>query len=130
MQCNYYFQVRMRPYWAQWRYKLDILVNSRPIYFDRYPQKIQHFPGVTVSSIPFKRNTLNFHMKFQSETVYAFLIIFIIIFLQVYTPSQILNQSHIIMMFKSGAGVEVVENKHYMAARVFLPWEFIVSTSP
>ena len=31
------------------------------------------------------------------------------------------------MMFKSGAGVEVLENKHYMAARVYLPWEFIVS---
>lgn len=31
------------------------------------------------------------------------------------------------MMFKSGAGVEVIENKHYMAARVFLPWEFVVS---
>ena len=46
---------------------------------------------------------------------------------QVYTPSQILNQSHVIMMFKSGAGVEVIENKHYMAARVFLPWEFVVS---
>ena len=30
-------------------------------------------------------------------------------------------------MFKSGAGVEVIENKHYMAARVFLPWEFVVS---
>ena len=49
--------------------------------------------------------------------------------LQVYTPSQILNQSHVIMMFKSGAGVEVIENKHYMAARVFLPWEFVVSIS-
>ena len=34
------------------------------------------------------------------------------------------------MMFKSGAGVEVIENKHYMAARVFLPWEFVVSTFP
>ena len=33
------------------------------------------------------------------------------------------------MMFKSGAGVEVIENKHYMAARVFLPWEFVVSIS-
>ena len=86
------FQVRLRPLHAQWRYKLDVLVNSRPIYFDRYPQKIQHFPGVTV-----------------------------------YTPSNILNQSHVVMMFKSGAGVEVLENKHYMAARVYLPWEFIVS---
>ncbi len=31
------------------------------------------------------------------------------------------------MMFKSGAGVEVIENKHYMASRVYLPWEFVVS---
>ena len=113
----------MRPYWAQWRYKLDILVNSRPIYFDRYPQKIQHFPGVTVSLVLFKINALKFIFWIRKC-----ILIFIIIFLQVYTPSQILNQSHIIMMFKSGAGVEVVENKHYMAARVFLPWEFIVST--
>ena len=30
--------------------KLDVLVNSRPIFFDRYPQKIQHFPGVTVKN--------------------------------------------------------------------------------
>ena len=30
------------------------------------------------------------------------------------------------MMFESGAGVEVLENKHYMAVRVYLPWEFIV----
>ena len=45
----------------------------------------------------------------------------------VYTPSNILNQSQVIMMFQSGAGVEVLENAHYMAARVYLPWEFIVS---
>ena len=83
----------MRPTYAQWRYKLDVLVDSRPIYFDRYPQKIQHFPGVTV-----------------------------------YTPSNILNQSHVVMMFKSGAGVEVIENKHYLASRVYLPWEFVNQT--
>ena len=86
-------EVRLRPLHAQWRYKLDVLVDGRPIYFDRYPQKIQHFPGVTV-----------------------------------YTPSNILNQSHVIMMFQSGAGVEVLENKHYMAGRVYLPWEFINQT--
>ena len=89
---SFFFQVRLRPRYAQWRYKLDVFVNSRPIYFDRYPQQVQHFPGVTV-----------------------------------YTPTNILNQSHVVMMFKSGAGVEVLENKHYMAARVYLPWEFIVS---
>eukprot|EP00096_Caligus_rogercresseyi_P016873 TRINITY_DN996_c0_g2_i3.p1 TRINITY_DN996_c0_g2~~TRINITY_DN996_c0_g2_i3.p1 ORF type:complete len:1255 (-),score=221.80 TRINITY_DN996_c0_g2_i3:184-3948(-) len=86
-------EVRLRPRDAQWRYKLDVLVDSQPIYFDRYPQKIQHFPGVTV-----------------------------------YTPSNILNQSHVVIMFQSGAGVEVLENKHYMAARVYLPWQFINQT--
>ena len=88
-------EVRMRQPYAQWRYRLDVLVNGRNIYFDRYPQKIQHFTGVTV-----------------------------------YTPSNILNQSHVVIMFQSGAGVEVMENMHYMAARVFLPWEFIVSVTP
>ena len=57
----------MRPYWAQWRYKLDILVNSRPIYFDRYPQKIQHFPGVTVSLVLFKINALKFIASYNSQ---------------------------------------------------------------
>ena len=93
LRINMLKQVRMRPPYAQWRYKLDVLVDSRPIYFDRYPQKIQHFPGVTV-----------------------------------YTPSNILNQSHVIIMFQSGAGVEVFENKHYMAATVYLPQEFINQT--
>ena len=82
----------MRQPYAQWRYRLDVIVDGRYIYFDRYPQKIQHFQGVTV-----------------------------------YTPSNILNQSHVVIMFQSGAGVEVIENKQYMAARVFLPWVFIVS---
>lgn len=44
----------------------------------------------------------------------------------VYTPTYILNQSEVIMMFDSGAGVEVVENEGYMTARVYLPWTFIV----
>jgi hypothetical protein len=38
----------LRPLIAQWRYKLDVMVDKVPVYFDRYPQKIQHFPGVTV----------------------------------------------------------------------------------
>lgn len=46
----------------------------------------------------------------------------------VYQPSLILNQSEIVMMFQSGVGVEVVENKGYMAARVYLPWEYINRT--
>lgn len=86
-------EVRVRQPYAQWRYRLDVIVDGRPIYFDRYPQKIQHFQGVTV-----------------------------------YTPSKVLNQSHVIMMFQSGAGVEVIENKGYMATRVYLPWTFINQT--
>lgn len=46
----------------------------------------------------------------------------------VYTPSYILNQSEVIIMFASGAGVEVIENAGYMTARVYLPWAFINKT--
>lgn len=45
----------------------------------------------------------------------------------VYTPTYILNQSEVIIMYESGAGVEVIENKGYMSTRVYLPWQFIVS---
>jgi sushi domain-containing protein 2 len=45
----------------------------------------------------------------------------------VYTPSYILNQSEVVIMFQSGAGVEVVENNGFMTARVYMPWTFIVS---
>ena len=58
-------EVRVRQPYAQWRYRLDVLVDGRPTYFDRYPQKVQHFQGVTV-----------------------------------YTPSNILNQSHVVIMFQ------------------------------
>jgi hypothetical protein len=44
----------------------------------------------------------------------------------VYMPTYILNQSEIIIMFESGAGVEVVENEGFMTARVYLPWTFMV----
>lgn len=30
-------------------------------------------------------------------------------------------------MFSSGAGVEVIENKGFMSARVYLPWTYVVS---
>jgi hypothetical protein len=45
----------------------------------------------------------------------------------VYMPTYILNQSEIIMMFESGAGVEVIENEGFMSTRVYLPWSFMVS---
>ena len=108
----------MRPYWAQWRYKLDVIVDKEPIYFDRYPQKIQHFPGVTVYT---PSNILN-----QSHVIAMFQvlngIIWILISVSRY-PCRYMVIFHV--MFQSGAGVEVIENKHYMACRVYLPWEFV-----
>lgn len=47
----------------------------------------------------------------------------------VYTPSNILDQSEVIIMFESGVGVEVLESKGSMSARVYLPWKFIVSSN-
>lgn len=44
----------------------------------------------------------------------------------VYTPSHILNQSEVVVMFQSGVGIEVVENIGYMTARVYLPMQFMV----
>lgn len=44
----------------------------------------------------------------------------------VYTPTNILNQSEVIIMFDTGAGVEVVENEGFMSARVYLPWTYLV----
>ncbi|KAJ6640082.1 Protein mesh [Pseudolycoriella hygida] len=46
----------------------------------------------------------------------------------VYTPTYILNQSEVVIMFSSGAGVEVVENAGHLTARVYLPWTFINKT--
>ncbi|XP_072945598.1 protein mesh isoform X1 [Epargyreus clarus] len=46
----------------------------------------------------------------------------------VYQPMYILNQSEIVIMFSSGAGVEVVENKGFMTARVYLPWTYMNQT--
>lgn len=45
----------------------------------------------------------------------------------VYTPTYILNQSEVVIMFSNGAGVEVIENSGHMTARVYMPWNFIVS---
>ncbi|CAH1106298.1 unnamed protein product [Psylliodes chrysocephalus] len=46
----------------------------------------------------------------------------------IYTPTYILNQSEVLIMFDNGAGVEVLDNQGYMSARVFLPWSFINKT--
>ncbi|KAF5296959.1 hypothetical protein FQR65_LT10111 [Abscondita terminalis] len=86
-------EINLRPKQAQWRYRLDVVVDGKRIYFDKQPMKYQHFSGVTV-----------------------------------YTPPYILNQSQVIVMFDSGAGLEVVENKGYMTARVYLPQSYINQT--
>ncbi|XP_026668538.1 protein mesh isoform X2 [Ceratina calcarata] len=46
----------------------------------------------------------------------------------VYTPTSILNQSEVIIMFDTGAGIEVVENEGYMSVRAFLPWSYLNKT--
>ncbi|XP_022920575.2 protein mesh isoform X1 [Onthophagus taurus] len=90
---NTVVEVRRRPEYARWRYRLDVIVDNRRVYFDRPALKFQHFPDVTV-----------------------------------YTPTYILNQSEVIMMFDSGVGVEVLENRGFLTARVYLPWTFINQT--
>ncbi|XP_020713696.1 protein mesh isoform X3 [Ceratitis capitata] len=47
----------------------------------------------------------------------------------VYTPTYLLNQSQVVVMFDGGVGVEVVENEGYMTGRVYLPWDFINKTA-
>lgn len=85
-------EVRLRPPYAQWRYRLDVIVDQRYVYFDTFSRHVQNFKGVTV-----------------------------------YTPTSVLNQSSVVIMFQSGAGVEVVENNRHMTARVYLPISFMVS---
>lgn len=85
-------EVRLRPPYAQWRYRLDVIVDQRYVYFDTFSRHVQNFKGVTV-----------------------------------YTPTAVLNQSSVVIMFASGAGVEVVENNRFMTARVYLPITFMVS---
>ncbi|XP_035724650.1 protein mesh-like isoform X2 [Vespa mandarinia] len=46
----------------------------------------------------------------------------------VYTPTYILNQSEVIIMMDTGAGVEVIENEGFMSARVYLPWSYMNKT--
>lgn len=39
-------EVRSRPFDARWRYRLDVIVDKRLLYFDRPSLKFQHFPGI------------------------------------------------------------------------------------
>lgn len=41
-------EVRQRPEVAQWRYRLDVIVNGGKVYFDSPSRMVQHFEGVTV----------------------------------------------------------------------------------
>lgn len=84
-------EVRMRPHYAQWRYRLDVLVDGQRRYFDRPPLRFQRFQDAIV-----------------------------------YTPPYILDQSEVIIMFDSGAGIEVIEKQGFMTARVYLPMHFMV----
>ncbi|XP_018022342.1 protein mesh isoform X2 [Hyalella azteca] len=86
-------EVRRRPLDAIWRYHLDVIVDGRRVYFDKYSLKIQQFRECIV-----------------------------------YTPSNILNQSQVIIMFSSGAGIEVQENHGFLGMRVFLPLSFANAT--
>ncbi|XP_055851937.1 protein mesh isoform X1 [Episyrphus balteatus] len=47
----------------------------------------------------------------------------------VYTPTYLLNQSEVVVMFSSGVGVEVIENQGFMTGRVYLPWSFVNKTA-
>ena len=44
-----------------------------------------------------------------------------------YQPRGITNMSHIIAMFDSGAGVEVISNKGHLTVHVYVPNSFLVS---
>ena len=43
-----------------------------------------------------------------------------------YQPAGIQNMSHIIAMFDSGAGVEVITNQGHLTVHVYAPYTFIV----
>lgn len=116
-------EVRMRPPQAQWRYRMDVFADGKRVYFDRSSLKIQHFPGKFIIKIieeKYKTN-LKAKMKLNVELIFFTGV-------TVYTPTYILNQSEVIIMFQSGAGVEVVENQGFMTARAYLPWSFVVRT--
>lgn len=103
-------EVRLRPSYAQWRYRLDVIVDQRYIYFDTFSRHVQNFKGLL--SLHFLKSPIFIVIHFLGVTVY--------------TPTSIINQSHVVVMFASGAGVEVVENNRHMSARVYLPLSYMV----
>ena len=44
-------EVRLRPAYAQWRYRLDVLVDGKNVYFDTFSRHIQYFKGKTTENI-------------------------------------------------------------------------------
>ena len=44
-------EVRLRPAYAQWRYRLDVLVDGKNVYFDTFSRHIQYFKGKTIENI-------------------------------------------------------------------------------
>lgn len=56
----------LRPKDTQWRYALDVKVDQEKIFFDRYPQKIQTFPGVTLYTPVVVRNQSHVIAMFES----------------------------------------------------------------
>lgn len=39
-------EVRIRPPYAQWRYRLDVIVDQRYVYFDTFSRHVQNFKGI------------------------------------------------------------------------------------
>lgn len=43
-------EVRVRPSYAQWRYRLDVIVDQRYVYFDTFSRHVQNFKGNQIKS--------------------------------------------------------------------------------
>jgi hypothetical protein len=43
-------EVRIRPSYAQWRYRLDVIVDQRYVYFDTFSRHVQNFKGISSES--------------------------------------------------------------------------------
>lgn len=52
-------EVRIRPPYAQWRYRLDVIVDQRYVYFDTFSRHIQNFKGTFYGKMKL-RNSLTF----------------------------------------------------------------------
>lgn len=118
-------------------------MDQRYVYFDTFSRHVQNFKGIFAV-----------RLTFFSFLLWISLILNCDLGVTVYTPTATLNQSNVgkliiyrqyftisnvifspyqncvyylVIMFQSGAGVEVVENNRHMTARVYLPITFMVS---